>query len=103
LAKSVATLRIHNENQIRTHDPVSCSTYHSHHRHDVRVLIFALGNTKLLARAGTIAACPNSAHYRRRERKFAPCLVFEKQTRFEDMFWKQEMPGMEARARAPYS
>jgi hypothetical protein len=68
LAKLVAALHNHNENQIRTQDLSLCPTYHLHHRHDVLVLIFfVLGNARLLTRASNIAISPSSAHSKKRE------------------------------------
>jgi hypothetical protein len=64
LAKFVAALHNHNDEESTTHAKSrTCSTYHLHHRHDVLDLVFALGNARLLTGAGTIAVCPSSAHW----------------------------------------
>jgi hypothetical protein len=70
LAKLVAALHNHNENQIRTPDLSLCPTYHLHHRHDVLVLIFFVrgnGNARLLTRASNIAISTSSSHLKKRE------------------------------------
>jgi hypothetical protein len=59
LAKLVAALHNHNENQIRTQDLSLCPTYHFHHR-------FVLGNARLLTRASNIAICLSSAYLKKR-------------------------------------